>query len=61
MRPITDIEMDGIDGADYPDFADAYISDATWADTGEALTEEELEKLNENGDFVYEQVWKWLC
>ncbi len=61
MRPVTDIEIEGIDGSDYPDFCDAYISNATWEDTGEALTEEELDKLNENGEFVYEQVWKWLC
>ncbi len=61
MRPVTDIEIEGIDGSDYPDFCDAYISNAIWEDPGEALTEEELDKLNENGEFVYEQVWKWLC
>jgi len=55
---VTDIEVDGIDWSDAPDFCDAYISHAVWEISGEALTEKELEKLNENGSFVYEQVEK---
>jgi len=52
---ITDFEIEDIDMRDYPDFCDAYISDATWIDTGEALTEGELDKLNdEHSDLVNE-------
>jgi hypothetical protein len=60
MRAVTDIEVDGIHGWDAPDFCDAYISYAVWEDTGKELTEDELDKLNENGEFVYEQVQKHL-
>ena len=60
VRRICDIEVDGIDYSDAPDFCDAYISAATWEDTGEPLTEAELEELNEDSDFVYEQVQKYL-
>ena len=53
LKDIVDIEMDGIDSKDYPDFADAFIQSAAWKN-GTALTEEELEELNENSDFVHE-------
>jgi len=43
---ITDFEIEDIDMRDYPDFCDAYISSATWIDTGELLTEDELDTLN---------------
>jgi hypothetical protein len=49
------IEIDGIDYRDYPDFVDAFISYAEYED-GTELTDSELDALNENGDFVYEQV-----
>ena len=57
---IIDVQVDGIDTKDYPDFCDAFISAATWSDTLEALTEDELSVLNDNGDFVYSQVIKHL-
>jgi hypothetical protein len=57
-RKICDIEVDGIDFKDAPDFADAYISSASWEDTGESLTDAEIETLNSDSDFVYEQVQK---
>lgn len=53
LKDIVDVEMDGIDSKDYPDFADAFIQSAAWKN-GTALTEEELEDLNENSDFVHE-------
>lgn len=49
------IEIDGIDSRDYPDFVDAYISYAEH-DNGEPLTDDELDALNEDSSFVYEQV-----
>lgn len=54
-REIDDVEVDGIDMRDYPKFCDAYISRAMWGDTGEELTDSELEELNENYEFVSEK------
>lgn len=47
-RDIVDIEIDGIDSRDYPDFCDAYFSHANYADTLEPLTDDELEDFTEN-------------
>lgn len=58
---ITDIEIDGIDMTDYPDFCDAFITSATWIDSGEELTEEELDKLHsDHPDFVYDKVVEYI-
>jgi hypothetical protein len=51
---ITDVEVEGIDYSDYPDFCDAYISDAMYK--GRLITDEELEVLNEDTDYVYDAV-----
>ena len=51
---IDDIEVDGIDYRDAPDFCDAYISYATYK--GKEMTESQLERLNDNSDFVYQCV-----
>ena len=53
-RSITDIEVEDIDTRDAPDFCDAYIANACWEDTGESLSNDELEALNQDGDLVYE-------
>jgi hypothetical protein len=55
------IEVDGIDTRDYPDFCDAYIAGATIEledGTFRDATDEELDELNSDRDFVYEQVEK---
>ena len=44
MKYIENLEFDGIDTSDYPDFSDAYISYAEC--NGVPLTEEELEDLS---------------
>ena len=41
------IELEGVDYADHPDYCDAYVVYAERAD-GTPLTEAELEKLNED-------------
>jgi hypothetical protein len=46
-RPVVDAEVDGIDSRDYPDFCDAYFSYAIYADTGNELSEDELDTLRE--------------
>lgn len=53
------IEFDGIDHSDYPDFADAFICYAEH-NSGEPLTEEELDQLNEDNIFVHEALWNHL-
>jgi len=55
---ISDIEFDGIDPKDYPDFCDAFIISANY--DGEPMTEEQLEEVNQDGDFVYESLMKHL-
>ena len=41
-----------INTSDYPDFCDSYFEEATWID-GTALTDEELEHLQDTGDGSY--------
>ena len=54
---VHDIEFDGVDTNDYPDFCDAYISSATIENedgTFRDATYEEIEALNDDTAFVYE-------
>jgi hypothetical protein len=46
-RRVVDVEVDGVDSRDYPDFCDAYFSSAVFEDTGEALTDDELIELQD--------------
>lgn len=46
-RKVVDVEVDGVDNRDYPDFCDAYFSYAVFEDTGEELDEEDMDLLNE--------------
>ena len=55
---IDNIEVDGIDTKDYPDFCDAFIASADY--DGKPMTDEQLEELNEDSDFVYECVQNHL-
>jgi len=55
---ISNVQVDGIDHDDYPDFCDAYISSADY--DGREMTEEELEELNQDSDYVYEKVQNHL-
>lgn len=51
-KKIDNIEIDGIDTKDYPDFCDAYIVSADY--DGVPMTDEQLDELNEDGDFQHE-------
>lgn len=51
---ITNVSLDGINTRDYPDFSDAYIESADY--DGEPMTDEQLDELNEDYDFVYQKV-----
>ena len=41
------ININGVERQDYPDFCDAYIAEAQWANDGTALNDAELEQLTE--------------
>ena len=59
-RKVIDMEVDGVDSKDYPDFADAHFSYACYED-GTALTDEELDKLAEqNADVLWEKAYDSL-
>lgn len=51
---LANVEVDGINTKDAPDFCDAYISYAEY--DGIECSENQLDELNNDGDFVYEQV-----
>lgn len=55
---ISDVEVDGIDTSDYPDFCDAFICSASY--DGREMTDAELDQLNDDGDFVYQAVQDYL-
>jgi hypothetical protein len=51
-RTVKSLEVDGLDGDDYPDFCDAYFSYAEFED-GTPLTDEQLEELaDENPEIL---------
>ena len=54
----SDLEVDGIDTADYPDFCDAYIVSASVFDNNawREANNNELDELNEDADLVYKCV-----
>jgi|TARA_Y100000389_G_scaffold109903_1_gene106999 hypothetical protein len=54
FNQITDVEVEGIDMQDYPKFCDAYI--ATCQIDGVDATDAQLNVINENSLFVYEQI-----
>lgn len=53
-RLISNVELDGLDQKDYPDFVDAYINSADY--NGEPMTEEQLNAINEDSDYVYAHI-----
>ena len=55
---IDNIEVDGIDTNDYPDFSDAYIVSADY--DGEPMTELMLEEINEDYYFIHDCVYTHL-
>ena len=53
LTRVSDVYVEGINMRDYPDFCDAYISEAKV--DGRPATDEEMEEINNNSDFVYEK------
>jgi hypothetical protein len=59
FKKIDNMEFEGIDFSDYPDFVDAYLVAADY--DGIEMTEEQIDYLNdEHRDFVNEQVYSSL-
>lgn len=56
---IDNIEFENIDYGDYPDFFDAFISSADY--DGIAMTDDQLDELNDDTSFVYEKLMEHLC
>ena len=56
-REVIEIEIDGIDHNDAPDYVDAFISGAIWADSGHPLDENDIYKLqDEYPELVYDLI-----
>jgi hypothetical protein len=51
---ISNIEIDGLDHRDYPDYVDAFICNARV--DGRLATDEELDQMNDDAQFLYESV-----
>lgn len=56
-KKVVDLEVDGVDPSDYPDFSDAYFSSGSYED-GTPLTEDELNQLTDvAGDVLWEMAF----
>jgi hypothetical protein len=55
---IDNIEFEGIDPNDHPDYCDAHIISADY--DGREMTEDEIEELNNDSGFVYEKLMDFL-
>jgi len=64
MKELDNIEIEGINTKDYPDFCDAYVQSASWTcpNCGKEimLTEKELEDLSDDHNFMWEQIQQVL-
>ncbi len=58
LTKVTNIEFDGVDHRDYPDYCDAHIVSANYE--GREMTEFEIEELNDDRDYVYERLMDHL-
>jgi hypothetical protein len=59
-KKVVDLEVDGVDGKDYPDFSDAYFSGGCYED-GTDLTDAELIQLADlSGDVLWEMAFDSL-
>ena len=56
LSKIDNMEFEGVDFKDYPDFVDAFLVAADY--NGKEMTEEQIDYINdEHYDFVNEQVY----
>jgi hypothetical protein len=58
LNLVDNVELDGIDTSDYPEFCDAFI---TYAELdGIEMTDEQLDELNDESEFVLGCVYNHL-
>jgi len=57
MMDIYNVEIEGIDHMDAPDYVDVYISYAEDV-TGRVLSDYELDEINKDNDLVWDYVMK---
>ena len=58
-KNITVIDME-VNTKDYPELADSFIIEAEYKDTGIGLTDVEIDELNDDSDFVYNQCHNFM-
>lgn len=59
-RLVKNLEIDGVNYNDFPDFCDAYFCNAEW-ENGTPLTDSELEELTEeHGGIVNEMAFEGM-
>jgi hypothetical protein len=59
LSQIENMEFEGVDFSDYPDFVDAYLISADY--DGKEMTEEQIDYINdEHYEFVNESVFESL-
>ena len=58
FNKISNIQFEDIDHNDHPDYCDAYIISADYGDN--EATEEQLELINNDKEFVHEQLLDYL-
>jgi len=55
---IDNITFEGIQFNDYPEFTDAFIDTANYE--GRKMTNAELDEINEDSEYVYQELMKYL-
>jgi hypothetical protein len=59
-KKVVDLEVEGVDSGDYPDFCNAYFSSGCYED-GTSLTDDELDHLTIlAGDVLWEMAYESL-
>jgi hypothetical protein len=58
LSKVSNAEIEDVCMSDYPDFCDAHIVYAEY--NGIPMTDDQLDVLNDDSDFVHEQVFKHL-
>lgn len=58
FKQVSNYNIEGVDTMDYPDFCDAFIASCDYK--GREATEEELEAINDQCDFIHELAYESL-
>tara|TARA_B100000809_G_C14741848_1_gene388885 strand:- start:168 stop:353 length:186 start_codon:yes stop_codon:yes gene_type:complete len=58
LLKVRNIEFDGIDQKDYPDYCGAYIISAEY--DGKGMTDEQIEELSDDSNFFHEALMDYL-